>query len=448
MGAPTPQFIPEAFANDANPIHRNVIPDTTVNPQRASFDLGFPPQTMTPVVAGGKPMLGPDMNGILYMLSSHTFYQQSGQAYRWNADVVVAIAGYAAGTVLGSTDGVTLWFNLVNGNSSDPDAGGANWVPMFSYGVTLMPPTTGGLVTLTAAQATKGVIVLSGALVANLQVVLPNSFRRWLIVNNTSGAFTTTVKTAAGTGVTVPQGGFAAPVEVYGDGTNLYNVVAPITIPTDVAPTPNTIVLRNNVGYVFATYLNQSSALENFSISEVFAGVGDGYLRKINPTNFAANFLLSMFAGQVTNAQVPVGAVDQYRTTILNNSALTGTPTAPTPPAGDNSTRVATTAFVSSAISGVANNQSVTLPGGLIIKWGYTQAGGGGPGDVNVNFSTPFPNAIFTAVCCTANRNGAGSAGTGYPRSLSTGGFIMLVDTQQVGPGTGNKGGFWIAIGN
>lgn len=450
MGAPTPPVIPEAFAVNADPSRRNVIPDTTVNPQRASWSLGFPPQVMTPVIAGGKPMLGPDMNGTLYMISSHTFYQQSGQAYRWDADVVSAIAGYAAGTVLGSTDGVTLWFNLVAGNSSDPDdVSGAGWVPMYSYGVTLMPATTGGLVTLTAAQASKGVIVLSGALVANLQVVVPNSLRRWLIVNTTSGAFVTTVKTAAGAGVAIPQGGFAAPTEVYGDGTNIYNVVAPITIPTDVAPTPNTIALRSNNGYIFATYFNQSSAPENFTISEVFASTAsDGYLRKINPTNFAANFLLSMFAGQVTNAQVPVGAVTQFTPNILASAALTGVPTAPTPAAGDNSTKVATTAFVASAISGVANNQSVTLPGGLVIKWGYTQAGGAGPGDVNVNFSTPFPTAIFMAVCCTANRNGAGSAGTGYPRSLSTGGFIMLVDTQQVGPGTGNKGGFWIAIGH
>src|SRR5262249_15633643 len=158
--------------------------------------------------------------------------------------------------------------------------------------------------------------------------------------------------------------GFGGPTEIYGDGTFVYPTVAPITLPTDVAPTPNTIALRSNNGYLFATYLNQNSPLENFSINEIFAGQGDGYLRKIGRTNFAANFLLSWFAGQVADAQVPLSAVNQYRGTILDNSALTGTPTAPTPPAGDSSTRVATTAFVqaNAAISVIhAQNGQITI---------------------------------------------------------------------------------------
>lgn len=396
MSAPTPQFIPEAFAMSAAGTNRNTIPAAPITSQRASFDLGFPPQTMTPIVAGGKPMLGPDMNGILYMLSSHTFYQQSGQPYRWNADVVVAIGGYAKGTILGSTDNVTIWFNTVAGNSSDPDAAGAGWEPMFSYGITLMPGTTGGTVTLTPAQATKSVLVLSGALVANLQIVLPKSLRRWLIVNTTSGGFTTTVKTALGTGVPIPQGGYAAPTEVYGNGTNIYNVVAPITLPTSVSPTANTIVLRSNAGYVYATFLNQSSALDNFTISEVYAGVGDGFLRKINRTNFAANFLLSWFAGQVTNAQVPQGAVTQYKAPILSSAALTGTPTAPTAAAGNDSTQVANTAFIQNVIQAIFGSANTVVKTGTVAF-----AAGSDTRTVNLNFPTDFPNscAVFLATC-------------------------------------------------
>jgi len=376
MGAPYPSVIPEAFALNADPSRRNVIPATTVSTQRASWNIGFPPLTMTPVVAGGKPMLGPDMNGVLYMLSSHDFYQQSGQPYRWNADVVVATGGYAAGTLLGSTDGQTLWLSVINNNVSDPDAAGAGWVPMFAYGVTVLAPSTGGVVTLTQTQASKGVIVISGALVANLQVNIPNAFipamgattgaRRWLIVNTCTGGFTVTVKTTSGAGVAIPAGGFAAPTEVYSDGTNVYNVVAPITLPTDVAPTANTIVLRSNNGYVYATYLNQNSPLENFTINEVFAGIGDGFLRKIGRLNFAENFLLSWFAGQVADGQVPVTAVNQWRGTILDNSNLTGVPTAPTAAPGTNTGQVASTAFVQTAI------------GAQTVFSGQVNAGGGG----------------------------------------------------------------------
>lgn len=455
MGAPYPVTIPEAFANDATAAHRNVIPQTIANPQRASWSLGFPPQTMTPIIAGGKPMLGPDMNGTLYMLSSHTFYQQTGQPYRWNADVLVALGtGYSPGTLLGSTDGMTLWLNLMNGNTSDPDAGGAGWVPMFSYGITTLPPTNGGIINLTQAQASKSVIVVSGALVSNLQLVFPQQQRRWLIVNTTTGGFSTTARTAGGGGVNIPQGGFGGPTEIYGDGNLVYPAVAPITLPTDVAPTPNTIALRSNNGYLFATYLNQNSALENFSINEIFAGIGDGYLRKINRTNFAANFLLSWFAGQVADAQVPLSAVNQWRATILDNSALTGTPTAPTPPGGDSSTRVATTAFVAanvqaSAVSGANGQLVIPIAGGspIIIKWGFNQ-NGGGFGAVVVNFPTPFPNACWAAVCTTGNRNTAGSAGTNMIWNLGPFGFNMINDTQNVGPGAGAAGGYWIAIGN
>lgn len=451
MGAPYPATLPEAFAIDADPSRRNVIPDTTVNPQRASWSLGFPPQVMTPIVAGGKPMLGPDMNGTLYALSSHTYYAQTGQPYRWNADVLVALGtGYSAGTLLGSSaavvlpnTGPTLWLNLVDGNVTDPDdAGAAGWYPLVSYGLTVMPPTNGGVVNVTNAQAAKSVIVISGALAGNLQLVLPVALRRWLIVNTTTGGFTTTAKTAAGSGVQIPQGGFTAPTEVYGDGTNLYPVVAPITLPTDVAPTPNTIALRSNNGYLFAVYLNQSSALENFSINEVFAGVGDGYLRKINRTNFAANFLLSWFAGQVADAQVPASAVNQHRALILDNSALTGTPTAPTPAVGDSSTKVATTAFVQGTAV-IGGTGYIRFPNGLIIQWGH-QTGAAGFGSMTVVFPIVFPNAFFIGLCNTGNRTAGGSAGSGYVTPLNNAQMSVLVDQNN----GGIRDAFWLAIGN
>lgn len=438
MPAPQPQFIPEAFAQDAAGANRNTIPAAPLTTQRASFELGFPPLTMTPVVAGGKPMLGPDLNGILYMLSTHTYYQQSGQAYRWSNAIATAIGGYAAGTVLGSTDGVTLWFNLVATNATDPDAGGAGWVPMYSYGATLMPPTNGGVVTLTPAQASKSVIVLSGALAGNLQVVLPNSLRRWLIVNTTTGGFSTTVKTAAGAGIVVGQGGYAAPVEVYGDGTNIYNVVAPTVIPGDVAPTPNTYALRSNTGYLYAVYLNQSSPLENFALSEVFAGAGDGFLRKISRLNFAANFGLNEFAGQVTNGQVPVGPVNQHRATILNDSVLTGTPTAPTPAAGDNSTKPATTAFVQAALAALAQSSNTQL------KFG-TVAYGAGSNVVNVAFA--FGSAFPTT--CLGVMGICASGGCFLQQvSRTTAGATLAVTQRENGGGIAAGSFFYIAIGN
>ena len=52
------------------------------------------------------------------------------------------------------------------------------------------------------------------------------------------------------------------------------------------------------------------------------------------------------------------GKVDELLGTKANSAspAFTGTPTAPTPTASDNSTKVATTAFVKTAVAGVTPN--------------------------------------------------------------------------------------------
>jgi hypothetical protein len=260
MGAPTPQFIPEAFAISAAAGDRNTIPAAPVSTQRASFDLGFPPLTMTPVVAGGKPMLGPDMNGILYMISTHTVYAQSGALYQYNADVVVAIGGYAVGTLLSSSDGLTVWYNLTNGNTDDPnDSASLGWVPLYSYGATAITGLIGGVRVLTPQEAAKSVIVLFGALIGNQQIVLPAHVQSWLIVNTCSGAFNVTVKTAAGTGVVVPAGSFASPTGVYCNAVDINLTYSPAALPIDVSATADTIPKRDNLGYLYASTIAGST---------------------------------------------------------------------------------------------------------------------------------------------------------------------------------------------
>lgn len=440
MPAPAPQFIPQAFAANAAAPYRNTIPQTTVTPGRASFDLGFPPLTMTPVIAGGKPPLGQDVNGILYMVSSHTVYQQSGQPYRWSADVAAAIAGYAAGTILGSTDGVTLWFNIVPGNTTDPDGvGAAGWVAMYSYGITTVPGLTGGVRTLSAAEAARNVIVLNGALVANTQVVLPAQYRRWLIVNATSGAFAITVRTPGGSGVTIPQAGFNGPVEVWSDGISIYNVVAPVNLPIDQAATGLTIAQRTNAGYLFATYFNQSSPVESVALAAIYGDMGDGYHRKVSLASVQAQLPVSNFAGQVSNAQVPVGAVNQWRGTILNNSTLTGVPTAPTPTPGDNSARIATTAFANPAAT-LGANGAQPWPSGARIQWGTTGFIAGPGGSAFVPFTTGFSTAVYAVVLTPVSAGGTAQSSEYVTNRLASG--FTLHNTASVA-----RQFNWLAIG-
>ncbi|CAB3907644.1 hypothetical protein LMG26842_05695 [Achromobacter dolens] len=217
--APTKIQVP--FANSGA---KNTIPipsQVSVTPGLASFTTGFPPATMTPLVAGGVPPYGQDMNGILYAITTIQQWQSAGGSFKYDAAWSAANSGYPAGAVLVKSDSTGFWFNNVDGNTADPDAGGAGWVPAFNYGVAAITGLAAANVTLTAAQWSKPVITLSGTLTANINVVFPAMVNEWLVVNNTTGAFSATCKTASGTGVAVPQG---SSMLVWGDGTNLYPV--------------------------------------------------------------------------------------------------------------------------------------------------------------------------------------------------------------------------------
>jgi hypothetical protein len=437
-GATYPPRILEPIASDAGGSYiTNPMPDAPTGTNAASVQGGFPPITMQPELSGGEPPLGQDMNGFLFLISSHSFYVQCGQTYMYDATLAATIGGYATGTILGMSDDTGLWLNVVSGNTSDPDTGGAGWVPIAAYGYATVTGLTGGVVALTTQQAKYGVIVLSGTLTSNLTVNFPETDQQWLVINNTTGAFTTTCKTAASgsTGVVVPQGGFSSPIGVYsvGDG-NIYPTVAPLSVPISQAATPLTLAERTNAGYLLATYFNQSSGLENPPVGAVFvqSSSGDGYLRKITPANFAAQIALSLFNGQVSNGQVPLSAVSQWAAFIFADAALTGAPTAPTAANGTNSTVIASTAFVKNVagISAVSGGFNVGI---MQVRMGITASLAGGSN--RINYGTGFSTGTIAVVVCPTV-NSASWAVTAYDAN----GFNM--DTGAAEPY------FYIAIGN
>jgi hypothetical protein len=248
MPAPTPPVIPQPFAEGGT---RNAIPDTTASIQHASYELGYPPATMTPIDAGGVPMLGPDMNGILWAVTSWLYALQGGQIQPYDSDTSDAIGGYALGALVLMADGAGYWISTTAGNTTDPDAGGSGWQPVYAYGATAITGLTGGARTLSAVESSRYFLVLTGALVAPQQIVVPNAYRNYLVVNATTGGQTLTVKTASGSGVAVPAGGAASPTAVWCDTINVNPVFVPSALPTSVEPTADSIVLRDNLGRQF-----------------------------------------------------------------------------------------------------------------------------------------------------------------------------------------------------
>lgn len=72
--------------------------------------------------------------------------------------------------------------------------------------------------TLSGAELNRISYQFSGVLTANMQIIVPATVQQYWVDNSTTGAYTLTVKTAAGTGVNVSQG---ARQILYCDGTNV-----------------------------------------------------------------------------------------------------------------------------------------------------------------------------------------------------------------------------------
>ena len=88
----------------------------------------------------------------------------------------------------------------------------------FAFDFTAINVSGGGPFVLTGAQLNRIAYRFTGALVANREIIVPTTVQQYWVTNSTTGAFTLTVKTAAGTGVTVAQGSSSI---LYCDGTNV-----------------------------------------------------------------------------------------------------------------------------------------------------------------------------------------------------------------------------------
>lgn len=79
-----------------------------------------------------------------------------------------------------------------------------------------------------ATEARAEIIELTGTLTGARNLIVPTSWagREWLIYNNTSGAFTLTVKTAAGAGIVI---GFGKNAAVWTNGTRVLRLTADTT---------------------------------------------------------------------------------------------------------------------------------------------------------------------------------------------------------------------------
>jgi hypothetical protein len=174
--------------------------------------------------------------------------------------------------------------NLVEGAGLALDPGdNTQWLQAIQLlgGKVLSKSVAGGAaVVLTTAESRNPIILLTGELTANINVVMPAVGREWVIANNTTGAFTVTVKTAAGSGVAVAQGASLhlycdlvsvlqvgasfAPQAVVGQFSNLKASAAGLS--SAVVITADELIVKNGS--------NQYQTLRNVNVVPTFAAAG------------------------------------------------------------------------------------------------------------------------------------------------------------------------------
>lgn len=132
-----------------------------------------------------------------------------------------------------------------------------------TFAVTLLNLNVGGSsdVTETSAQAQNIIQQYTGVLTGDINVIVPNTVQLYYIFNDTSGSFALTVKTAAGSGVSVAQGTHAI---LYCDGTNVVNaftatITSTLTIPTGSASSPSLNVQGSLTTGLFSAAVNTIS---------------------------------------------------------------------------------------------------------------------------------------------------------------------------------------------
>jgi hypothetical protein len=129
----------------------------------------------------------------------------------------------------------------------------------------------------------------------------------------------------------------------------------------------------------------------------------DEVLLEQGGTNVTATVAQVLGTLPVGSGLVKQGGTVAADTTVLaplDSPTLTGTPTAPTPAAADNSNRVATTAFVTSKIAASSSNASITLAGDIV---------GSGAGTITATLPPIVTPGTFSKV--TVNAKGQVTAG-------------------------------------
>ncbi|MBO2926640.1 gp53-like domain-containing protein [Metapseudomonas otitidis] len=326
------------------------------------------------------------------------------------------------------------------------NTGGADQLPAGSYGTnpgfgdsSLAVPTTdfvqqalGNIlsksiagnanITLTATEGRYSIIELNGAITGNIQVIFPASPRQWLVLNNTSGSFSVTCKTASGSGVVVEQ---SKPTKLYCDGTKISVAAQPDYLNT--ARIDVSAATTINLNSISSLSRNINIVGSGVAISDFAVSAGQLYF-----VRFAGACTLVNSASLVTQTGANVSTTSGDTCVIRATAANVVEVMFYTPYAGW------------ANISAAASYQK--LPSGKIIQYG--KASNPTAGEITVVYPLAFSSAkrLEIALPIVANPLGWDVSVSKGDASLSQGVFVRRSGTT-TGNNLGNFDIYWLAIG-
>ena len=237
------------------------------------------------------------------------------------------------------------------GESFEVHAGPSQWYTEgrgrgASFNFTqLVKSVTGGTTVLTLSEAANVVQKYTGVLLSNQFITLPSVVQVYYISNQTTGSYSFTLQTAGGgTTVVVPQ---SQNIIVFCDGPNIINCATSISGFTAVNLGPGTVAVPSlsfasaDTGFYSPVTYQIGVTLQGVQ-KVLFSAAG---VTIVPPTTFSSTVGIT-------------GALTLTAPLTLPNGSL-----ATTQSAADNSTKVATTAYVDTGLALKANLASPTFTG-------------------------------------------------------------------------------------
>jgi len=446
ISSATPPFFNVPFANAAAAadITYPIPAASQAGIGKASLADGFPPKNFLPDAAGGIAPFGQDMNGILKEVTENIRWLQAGGISKYNSGFSTAINGYPNGAVLLNAASTGFWVSLVDNNTSNPDAGGANWNTLSSAYIDKSVAGSGNI-NLTS-EATYDIIDFTGALTGNIVVTFPQQDGKWILKNSTSGAFSLTVAMGTGAQIVLKQG---TSTSIFSDSTNLeYSAQTCAT----AAPGDNSLLIANTA------FVNSVLTGKNAYADVALTGTGVYNLSSVEANHFIINLtgnlsgvMLVLVPAATANqwifrnstaggfavtvnisgggAAIPLPALEN--TLIISNGTgvYYGSETAATAPLGDSTLLVANTAFVHAAVAGVNTYIDIPITNGA-TTFNLLPAQ---KANLIIDFSPVIANPLAANVLITIPVSGtsAGAQQWTFRNSYTPSNFTMTIQTDK-----------------